>query len=366
MLRNLGKVTEIIRQDAGTLARELSSELAPLSGSTILITGAGGFLCSFMLDVLAALNDSVLSERATILALDNFQSGVPERIEHLQNRSDFQLIKHDMRQPFVPENQVDYIVHGASIASPVFYRRFPLETIDVNINGTRHLLDLSMKGAKSMLYLSTSEVYGDPDPAFVPTSEDYLGNVSCTGPRACYDESKRVAETLCTTYFRLHSVPIKIARPFNVYGPGQRIDDGRIIPDLLLAAIEKRPFVLFSDGKATRSLCYVQDAVKAILLLLMSDANGEVFNIGNDQQELSIGSVAELVSRIAAPPVNEVRYEVSEDPLYLTDNPQRRCPDLSKLRKATGFIPSVTLEDGMTRTLASYRELASEHVYSEK
>jgi dTDP-glucose 4,6-dehydratase/UDP-glucuronate decarboxylase len=358
MSLQLAKISSVIAEDAQACAVLVGPELQDLSGAVMLVTGAGGFLCSFLLDVMKALNESVLAKPCAVIALDNFQSGLPERIQHLQNDSHIHFVKHDMRQQFLPSRQVDYIVHGASIASPPFYRKFPLETMDVNIAGTRHLLDLCLKGCRSMLYLSTSEVYGDPDPAFVPTPETYLGNVSCTGPRACYDESKRVAETLCTIYHRLHSLPVKIARPFNVFGPGQRIDDGRIIPDLMLAALRREPFVLYSDGKATRSFCYVPDAIRAMLLLLVSAGNGEAYNIGNEQEEITIGDVARLVSKIAAPPAVDVRFEASSDPLYLTDNPQRRCPDLEKLKRLTGYKPAWTLEQGLRRTLKSYRELA--------
>jgi dTDP-glucose 4,6-dehydratase/UDP-glucuronate decarboxylase len=357
---HLSTVSRVIEEDAHAAATSLGSAVQQMSDTTLLLTGAGGFLCSFLLDTIVALNKSVLSKPCSVIALDNFQSGLPERIQHLQKNADIFFVNHDMRQEFLPDRHVEYIIHGASIASPPFYRKFPLETMDVNIGGTRHLLDLCRKGSRSMLYLSTSEVYGDPDPAFVPTPESYLGNVSCTGPRACYDESKRVAETLCTIYHRLHALPIKIARPFNVYGPGQRIDDGRIIPDLMLAAIKKEPIVLYSDGKATRSFCYVSDAIRTLLLLLVCDANGESFNIGNDEEEITIGGVAQLVSNIAAPPVIDVRFQVSAEPLYLTDNPQRRCPDLGKLKKLTGYSPEFSLEKGLSRTLESYRELAQE------
>src|SRR5207244_2375697 len=155
--------------------------------------------------------------------------------------------------------------------------------------------------ARSILYLSSSEIYGGPSPEIMPTPEDYRGNVSCTGPRACYDESKRLAETLCTTYFRTHRTPVKIMRPFNVYGPGQRLDDQRIIPDLMAAALARRPSVLYSDGRATRSFCYVRDAIRAMLLVLVSDADGEAFNVGNDE-ETTMSALAELMATIAEPP----------------------------------------------------------------
>lgn len=355
----MAKVTSIIREDARLLVVEMGETLKQLGGKTLLVAGASGFLCSYFLDAVAALNDSnTEAAPCRVLALDNFQSGLPDRIEHLQGRPDFNFIRHDVSQPFQPEESVDYIIHGASIASPTFYRQFPLETIDANVNGARNMLELATRGgAQSMVYISTSEIYGDPDPAFIPTAEDYRGFVSCTGPRACYDESKRLAETLCATYYSLHKTPIKVVRPFNVFGPGQRLDDKRIIPDLMSVALEQRPFVLYSDGRATRSLCYARDGVRAILYVLLSEADGEAFNIGNDMEEISMTGLTERMSEVAAPPRLPIEYRVSNDPQYLTDNPQRRCPDLTKLRTHTPYTPEVGLTEGLTRTLQSYREL---------
>jgi len=194
-------ISSIIRDDAALMVRQMGSALEPLAGRTILVTGAAGFLCSFFVDVLVAANDA-LSSPCRVIALDNFQSSLPERIAHLQTRSDVTCVTHDIRQPFTPDGPVDYILHSASIASPVFYRRFPLETIDANVTGTRLMLDLGRaKAARSVVVMSTSEIYGDPDAAHIPTEESYNGNVSCTGPRACYDESKRLAETLCRRVF---------------------------------------------------------------------------------------------------------------------------------------------------------------------
>jgi len=353
------KITAVIQEDANKLAGKLATTLRKMEGTTFLLTGASGFLGSFLLDVMAALNQEVFTKPCKVIALDNFKSGLPERIEHLNSRRDIEFIQHDIRCSFAPASKIDWIIHGASIASPTFYRQFPLDTIDVNVGGTRHMLDLCREGARSMLYLSTSEIYGDPAPEFVPTPETYWGNVSCTGPRACYDESKRMGETLCATYFRLHKIPIKVARPFNVYGPGQRLDDGRIIPDLMQAALKREKIVLYGDGKATRSFCYASDAVKSLLLLLVSEHDGEAFNIGNDEEEVPIAIVAEIVSELGGPPALPITQQVSSDADYLKDNPQRRKPDLTKLRAMTSYIPEVSLKAGLARTLESYRSLVT-------
>jgi dTDP-glucose 4,6-dehydratase/UDP-glucuronate decarboxylase len=361
----MAKVSNVIREDARWIVDRMGSALSPLSGSTFLLTGACGFLGSFLLDVLAELNTQLIAREqkpCRVLALDNFRSAVPDRVEHLKGRSDIVLMNHDVIQPIPLNEPVHYVFHGASVASPTFYRKYPLETIDVNVNGLRHLLELArtQSTVKSLVFMSTSEIYGDPTPDAIPTNEEYRGFVSCTGPRACYDESKRLGETLCSTYYRLYKTPIKVIRPFNVYGPGQRLDDKRIMPDLFSAALAGDPLVLLSDGRATRAFCYLRDATWAWLHVLLSNADGEAFNVGNDEEEISMLDVAKRLAEVAAPPKLEVKYERSDDAHYLTDNPQRRCPDLKKLRAlALGtqhWSPQVTMREGMARTLRSYRE----------
>jgi dTDP-glucose 4,6-dehydratase/UDP-glucuronate decarboxylase len=347
----------IIAEDVEFVLRKLSACLEVLGGTTLLVTGASGFLCSYFVDVVAAINDRGRHPACRVLAVDNLRTGSCMRLGHLEEHKDLRLIHHDVSQPFDPEERVDWIIHGASIASPTFYRRYPLETIDVNVSGTRHLLELARQNrVKGMLYLSTSEIYGDPDPAFIPTPEDYRGSVSCTGPRACYDESKRLAETLCVTYARLYNVPVKIVRPFNVYGPGQPLADGRIIPDLMKAALKRDPIVLFSDGRATRAFCYVTDAVQAMWHVLLSAEPGEIFNVGNDEHEISIADLAQEMRAVAGPPWLQIEKRTSRDEHYLTDNPQRRCPDLRKLRGTFDWQPHVSLHEGLSRALRSYAE----------
>ena len=349
----------VIQDDLRAIAEGLKGRLAPLAGSTILITGGSGFLCSYFLDTLAYVNDTFLHSPCRVISIDNLRSGVADRVAHLSNRTDFNFVTHDISEPLKLDEPVHWIIHGAGIASPTFYRKYPLETVDVNVTGTRQILELARRQeARSVLYLSTSEIYGDPDPAFIPTREDYRGNVSCTGPRACYDESKRMAETLCGIYRSLYDVPVKVVRPFNVYGPGQRLDDRRIIPDLISAALRRQPLILYSDGRSTRSFCYIRDAIQAMLLVLASDANGEAFNVGNDEKEITIGELACELVEITGPPKLEVVHKTSSDPQYLTDNPQRRCPDLSKLRAQFGWRPAVGIREGLRRTLHSYQEPA--------
>jgi dTDP-glucose 4,6-dehydratase/UDP-glucuronate decarboxylase len=343
---------DIITEDLDRIVERARPALEQMAGTTLLVTGAAGFLPSYFVDAVARFNEGA-AEPCRILCLDNFISGVATRLSHLEGRPDVSMVVADVSAGVEVDEPVDWMVHGASVASPIWYRKHPLETIDVNVNGTRHLLELSrQQPVRGFLLLSSSEIYGDPPADRIPTPETYWGHVSSVGPRACYDESKRLAETLAVTFHQLHGTPVKIVRPFNVYGPRLRLDDGRIVPDLMLAAVEGRPIVLFSDGKPTRSFCYVADFVVAMLHLLVTGPAGEAFNVGNDE-EISIGDLAHLMSDIAGG--IGVELQTSEDPNYVTDNPNRRCPDLSKTKATIPWVPEVDLRAGLERSLAHYR-----------
>lgn len=344
----------VIHNDILEIINRAKNDLTAFEGKTILIAGAAGFLPSYLVHILAFANTNLFKKKCRVICLDNFKTGTAERLKPWRGRKDLRFLTRDVTKAVNLGEKVDYIIHGASIASPVWYRKFPLETIDANVSGTRRLLDLAKKDkAKGFLYLSSSEIYGNPPKQFIPTNEEYLGNVSATGPRACYDESKRLAETLCMVYFRHFGVPVKIVRPFNVYGPGLRLDDGRVVPDFIRDALSKKTITIFSDGKATRSFCYITDAVVAILMLLASDVSGEAFNVGNDE-EVSVAKLAQVVNKVSG---NEsgIQFKVSTDKAYLTDNPQRRMPDLTKLKKAFKWLPEVSLVSGIDRTFKFYK-----------
>jgi UDP-glucuronate decarboxylase len=353
MRSDLTSMHPVISEDLAAVVEAASSAVTRLSGAKVLIAGAAGFLPSYVVDAVAFANERSGSSPCHLICVDNFKTGVPERLSHLEGRSDVSFIKHDITKPLTAI-EPDYILHGASIASPTWYRQFPLETVDINVTGTRLLLELARSvGAQGFLYLSSSEIYGDPPPDRVPTTEDYWGHVSSLGPRACYDESKRLAETLCMIYFRSFGLPVKIVRPFNVYGPRLRLDDGRVVPDMISDVLADRQITLYSDGRATRSFCYVRDAAAAIINVLAADVSGEAFNVGNDE-EVSIRQLAETVDEISGNGLG-VRMAQSADPEYATDNPQRRRPDLEKIRRVIGWAPTVSLKEGIDRTIRYYR-----------
>ena len=354
--------SNIVKNDVAELLADLSAVLPKFAGTTVLITGAGGFLMSYIVETLLGWNAAQAGAPCKVIALDNFKTGLPERIAHFEDQPNFRVLRHDISQPLVLDEKLDWIVHGASIASPTVYRLFPLETISANVDGTKHLLELARANAvRGMIVMSTSEIYGDPHPDFIPTPEDYRGYVSCTGPRACYDESKRMAETLAVTYFRQFGTPIKLVRPFNVYGPGLRLDDKRVLPDFMTSLLEDQTIELLSDGGPTRSFCYVSDATALMIRTLASDFVGDAINTGNDEVEISMRGLAEAVSRTGAavlgrPPIG-ITYAASEDADYLVDNPLRRCPDLTRARTLfPDWSPKVGLEEGLSRFIRHLAE----------
>ncbi|MGH8907175.1 MAG: NAD-dependent epimerase/dehydratase family protein [Egibacteraceae bacterium] len=359
------RAAEVRDGDLAVIVGDLGDGLRRMSGRRVLVTGGAGFLGYYLVQVPLAWNDAHPGEAPIgVTVFDNYFRGVPEWLKELGHRPDIELVAHDVRGP-LPEDMGDfaYIVHAAGIASPTHYRAHPIETMDANINGLRNLLDYARQrleaglGMEGFLFYSSSEIYGDPVAEAIPTPETYRGNVSCTGPRACYDESKRYGETLCVNFARQHGVPVTVVRPFNNYGPGMKITDGRVIADFCRDALAGRDLVLLSDGSPTRTFCYVCDAVTGYYLALLRGRRGEAYNVGVESPEISMLDLAELVAGMAndlfGHRVKAVRGRSPEQD-YLVDNPNRRCPDITKARRELGYRPRVTLEEGLRRTLLWY------------
>jgi len=338
---------DIFLEDIKSIANELEEFYDELEGKTVLIAGGRGFLGTYFTSVLTKINET-LSKPMKIIVLDSLITSKDKKDSVNQN---IEFLEQDISKSFEIDDNIDYIIHAASIASPPTYRKFPIKTVDVNYQGTKNLLEIAKeKKVRSMLLLSSSEIYGDPE--IFPTPESYVGKVSCTGPRACYDESKRLAETISILYFQQYKIPIKIARPFNVYGPYLNLDDGRIIPDFMNNAINKSQIIIHSDGSPTRSFCYVSDAIGGFFKLLLSKHDGIICNVGNDE-EVSVKNVADTIKNIVAKPIS-IKIIESNDPNYTKDNPQRRCPDLSLIKKSVNYIPKIDLEEGLKRVYKWY------------
>jgi UDP-glucuronate decarboxylase len=243
----------------------------------------------------------------------------------------------------------------ASVASPTFYRQFPLETMDANIWGLRRLFEFYRDSAElsGFLFFSSSEIYGDPDAAHIPTDEEYRGNVTCTGPRACYDESKRFGETMCYVFGHKYNVPITIARPFNNYGPGMRTDDKRLPADFAQCIQQNRDIAILSDGSPTRTFCYISDAIIGYFLCLLH-GKYDYFNIGIETPEISVRELAEIYCNTGKwlfGYTGMATFATSSDGEYLKDNPNRRCPVIKKARDILGYAPSIHVRDGVERYL---------------
>ncbi len=345
--------SKLIQEDIAQLAKNLKDQAELFEGKTFLLTGAGGFLGNYMVLLFRYLNQHVLKQKLSAILLDNFITGYEQ---HILSDENLCFQKHNVIEPFRTDKKIDYLIHAAGIASPVYYTKFPIETMDVGTIGTRNMLELAReKKVQSFLFTSSSEVYGDPDNSHVPTNEEYRGNVSVTGPRACYDESKRFGETMCVTYWNVFGVPVKMVRPFNVYGPGIRPDDYRVLPNFIEHALRKEPLPIHGDGRNTRSFCYINDAIEMIFRVLFSDANGEPFNVGNPEQEISVEELArELVATMPYPV--EIVHIDPPHAVYAQSDPKRRCPDISKIQRVTGFKPKYDLKEGLSRTVAWFRE----------
>jgi nucleoside-diphosphate-sugar epimerase len=355
----------VVRTDLDYICASLTDELSALAGKTLLMTGGAGFLGYYMVQALVHWNRQHEPARTIrIVVLDNYFRGIPGWLETLVDHEPLTLVRHDIVRPLPADLPPAHaIVHAAGIASPIYYRKYPIETMDANIDGLRHLLDHCVArrdGAdpvEHVLFFSSSEIYGDPTPDNIPTPETYRGNVSCTGPRACYDESKRYGETLCVNFARVHELPIAMARPFNNYGPGLKITDGRVIPDFARDIFAGRDLVMKSDGSPRRTFCYAADAVVGYYKVLVGGRAGEPYNIGADGPEISMRELADRMVGVARDRFayqGRVVSHADSHAEYLEDNPDRRCPVIDKARTELGFEPRMGLDEGLERSLDWY------------
>ena len=303
----------------------------------ILVTGGAGFIGSH-------LSDRLLAEGHQVVCLDNFFTGRRENIEHLLDNPDFELLRHDVCEPLFTE--VDQIYNLACPASPVHYQYNPVKTVKSNVMGTINMLVLAKRVRARILQASTSEVYGDP--TIHPQVESYWGNVNPIGPRACYDEGKRVAETLMSDYHREDGVDIRIARIFNTYGPRMAENDGRVVSNLIVQALRGQELTLYGDGSQTRSFCYVDDLVDGLIRLMNADGRNDPVNLGNPV-EFTIRELAEEVVKVVG---GDVR--VTYRPLP-QDDPTRRQPDITRAREWLGWEPKVPLAEGLVRTVTFFK-----------
>jgi len=334
-------------RDIDEILGDLSLSLNKLSGKTILITGAAGFLGRYFVETLQRFNQNVL-EPVSMIAIDNYVTSA-----HVKRRDGHRLdaniewIYGDAAIGANLPDKLDYILHAAGIASPQHYRDNPLGTINVAVNVTKDLLERAKTNQARMLFFSSSEIYGDPFPEFIPTNEDYRGNVTTRGPRACYDESKRMGETLCWIYETYHDVHVSIARPFNVYGPGMMPKDYRVLPNFAASWVKGESLKVYGNGNQTRTFCYITDAIISFMKILLDGDKPNVYNVGNPSPEISI---LQLVQRIKERVDRNVTFDIIKYPsTYPEDEPNRRCPDISRIVSGLGYKPKIDLDQGLLR-----------------
>ena len=307
-----------------------------------LVTGGAGFLGSF-------LCEKLLDQGHEVIALDNFYTGSRKNISHLLDHPSFELIRHDIVEPILLE--VDWIFNMACPASPIHYQYNPVKTVKTSVMGAINMLGLAKRVSARILQASTSEVYGDPE--IHPQQENYWGSVNPIGLRSCYDEGKRVAETLVMDYHRQNQVDIKLVRIFNTYGPRMHINDGRVVSNFIVAALKEEPLEIFGDGEQTRSFCYVSDLIDVILKMMNKDDFIGPVNIGNPG-EFTIRELAEKILKLTGSRSKiQVRQERSDDPV-------RRRPDISLAREKLGWEPSVDLEEGLGKTIEYFEKVLKE------
>ena len=305
---------------------------------SILVTGGSGFLGSHLCERLLERGDNVV-------CLDNFFTGRKENILHLMGNPRFELIRHDIVEPITLE--VDQIYNLACPASPVAYQYNPIKTIKTSTVGVVNVLGLAKRCKARVLHASTSEVYGDP--TVHPQTEDYWGNVNPIGPRSCYDEGKRVAESLCVNYHQEHQLEVRIIRIFNTYGPRMDPNDGRVISNFITQALRDQPITIYGEGTQTRSFCYCDDLIRGMMLMMEQDQSIGPVNIGNPGEYTMLQLAQEVLKAIP-----ESKSTIEHVPLP-QDDPKQRCPDITKAQTILGWSPEIDLRTGLARTVVYYR-----------
>lgn len=364
------RMKRIVAQDMDRIFCGLTQEeRGRFDGATVLLTGGAGFLGFYFIQFFTHYQAELGIKK--VICLDNFQVGEPKWLKDLAEAGKVELRKFNVITDDIAQvpgaAEADYVYHMASIASPIFYRKYPIETLDANIWGLRRLLDFYCeKPIKGLVFFSSSEIYGDPMPENIPTPETYRGNVDCQGPRACYDEAKRFGETMCYLFHQRYGMPITIIRPFNNYGPGMRLNDARVPADFANAVRQNKDIVMFSDGSPTRTFCYISDAITGYLKGLLHAAEGfEAFNIGIDKPEISIKRLAEIYAQAGREIygyTGQAKFAVSEDKEYLQNNPNRRCPVIDKARRMLNYAPQVDVEQGVRFFLEYVKECEEEEL----
>ena len=349
-MANLPLRNQVIEEDLqGIINANLT--WADFEDQTVLVSGANGFLPAYMVEALLYLNEQRKARHTKVIGMVRNRDNAQSRFAAYQQRDDLQLIVQDVCAPLAIDERIDYIIHAASQASPKYFGQDPVGTLSANVLGTHNLLNLAKdKQVKSFLFFSSGEIYGQVDPSQIPIKEDSFGYVDPTKVRSCYAESKRMGETMCIAWACQYNVPAKIVRPFHTYGPGMKLDDGRVFADFVADVVNNRDIVMKSDGSALRPFCYLADATLGFFTVLLKGEIGQAYNIGNDKGEISILDLANLLVTLF--PEKGLKV-VRQNSGFLKSPISRNCPDISKVR-ALGWQPQTPVRDGFERTVRSF------------
>ncbi len=336
-----------IDKDIDEIIFRSKSNLSKLSGKHIVLTGGRGFLGRYFCEIFHRYNKNK-TKPIKLTVIDNLAISGKLGAKWPKYKN-FIFKKKDASKIFKVDGKVDYFIHAAGIASPYYYRKYPIETLDIAVNGLKNILENAKSKKAKVVFFSSSEIYGDPDEKYIPIKETYRGNVTTMGPRACYDESKRLGETLCYIYREKYKVDINIIRPFNVYGPGMQQTDYRVLPNFASKIKSKKKLLIYGTGNQTRTYCYISDAMTGFIKVLTNGKSGEAYNIGNPKPEISVSNLFLIIKKLNK---NKIAYKLIKHPnSYPTDEPQRRCPDISKAKREINYRPQVKLKDGLKRFL---------------
>ena len=337
----------LIQDDIDEIINSIKDEKNSFNNKNIVISGAFGFIGKYLLETLLKLKE-IENFDLNIYAIDNFITSDKKISEYYQNKG-INCIQHDINNNLQINKKFDLIICLAGIASPYYYNKYPLETLNVSINGLKNMFNLKNENESKLIFFSSSEIYGDPAPNAIPTDELYRGNVTSIGPRSCYDESKRVGETLCYIHSNFYNRNTSIIRPFNVYGPGMSLNDYRIIPNITRSVIYDEELSVYDTGNQTRTYCYITDAISGFIKVIAKKEKFNVYNIGNDEGEISVIDLVKTSEKVIDEKIN---YKTTSYPKeYPPDEPRRRCPNIENAKTNLNYIPKVSLKEGLRRHL---------------
>ena len=335
------------KSDISEIIKGIGLDALKLRNKNILLVGANGFLGKYFVKCF----EKILEEKKIKFSLDCFDNHISSKKSEYKDLSKAEEIKFynaDINNTKL-KKKYHFIIYLAGIASPFIYKKFPLQTLEVSYTGVKKLLEKSKKDKSEFIFFSSSEIYGNPDKKNLPTNEIYYGNVNSFGPRSCYDEGKRVGETLCYIYKNYYNCKVKIIRPFNVFGPLMNKKDYRVIPNIINKILNKKKILIHGNGKQTRTFCYITDAMTGFFKVILKGKVGNIYNVGNPFNEISMIKLVKIFDKLLG---KKNKYKLINYPKhYPADEPKRRCPDISKIKNHTKYRPIVSVSEGISRTL---------------